>query len=63
MSSLMLAGLGVAVSAIAARFILQSFRQVRSAKLSRSSPFTAYYRGGFEPKMNRREAGLILGMA
>ena len=62
MSSLMLAGLGVAVSAIAARFIIQSFRQIRSPKISRSSAFTAYYRGGFEPKMSRREAGLILGM-
>ena len=32
MSSLMLAGLGVAVSAIAARFIIQSFRQIRSPR-------------------------------
>ena len=23
--------------------------------------FTSYYKGGFEPKMTRREAGLILG--
>ena len=25
--------------------------------------FTSYYKGGFEMKMSRREAGLILGIA
>ena len=61
MTTLMLAGLGVAVSALAARFVVQTFRQMRASKLPTTSAFTAYYRGGFEPKMNRREAGLILG--
>ena len=61
MTSLMLAGVGVAASALAARFILLSFRRVRGSAAKVSSPFTAYYRGGFEPKMSRREAGLILG--
>ena len=64
MTSLMLAGLGVAVSAVAARFVIQSFKQIqqRASKLPKSPMFTAYYRGGFEPKISRREAGLILGM-
>jgi len=33
-----------------------------TAKLTGESPFTYYYPGGFEPKMTRREAALILGI-
>lgn len=46
---------------------------IRSSKslgdtISKTIPSTAfsnskYYRGGFEPKMTRREAGLILGIS
>ena len=65
MTSLMLAGLGIAGAAVAGRFMLQSFRQVqkRVANLpkTKSPLFTSYYRGGFEAKMTKREAGLILG--
>ena len=63
MTSLMLAGLGVAAAALSARFLLTSFKQLRksAADLPKSPAFVAYYRGGFEPKMTRREAGLILG--
>lgn len=61
MASLMVAGVGVAAAALAARFAVQAFRQVRSSKLPRTPSFTSYYKGGFEPKMTRREAGLILG--
>lgn len=34
----------------------------RTARLTGTSPFTYYYRGGFEPKMTKREAALILGV-
>lgn len=64
MTSLMLAGLGIAATALAARLLTRSFRQLQkhTSELPKSPMFTAYYRGGFETKMTRREAGLILGI-
>ena len=63
MTSLMLAGLGIAGAAFGARFLMQSFKQIQkhASKLPNSPLFTAYYKGGFDPKMTRREAWLILG--
>ena len=64
MTSLMLAGLGIAGAAIAFRVLSGSLKQMQkhAGTLPKSSSvFTTYYRGGFEPKMTRREAGLILG--
>lgn len=63
MTSLMLAGLGIAGAAFGARFLMQSFKQIQkhASNLPKSPLFTAYYKGGFDPKMTRREAGLILG--
>ena len=34
----------------------------RVAKITGGSPFTNYYKGGFEQVMSRREASLILGI-
>ena len=64
MTSLILAGLGIAGAAIGARVLMNSFKQIQktAAKLPNSPLFTSYYKGGFAPKMTRREAGLILGM-
>lgn len=61
----MLAGLGIAATAITARMITRSWQklQKQALDLPNSPMFTAYYRGGFEAKMTRREAGLILGKA
>lgn len=63
MTSLMLAGLGIAGAAFGARILYQSFKQLQkqAAQLPKSPLFTSYYRGGFDVKMSRREAGLILG--
>ena len=63
MTSLMLAGLGIAGAAFGARFLMQSFKQIQkhASNLPKSPLFTAYYKGGFDPKMTWREAGLILG--
>ena len=63
MTSLILAGLGVAGVALTARVLTRSLREVqkRAATLPNSPMFTSYYKGGFEKKMTRREAGLILG--
>lgn len=65
MTSLILVGVGIAGTAIAVRVMLGSVKHLQKhvSKLPTSSSiFTSYYKGGFEPKMTRREAGLILGM-
>ena len=63
MTSLILAGLGIAGAAFGAKLLANSFKQMQKAasKLPNSPMFTSYYKGGFAPKMTRREAGLILG--
>ncbi|CAI8056700.1 DnaJ homolog subfamily C member 15 [Geodia barretti] len=65
MTSLILAGLGVAGVALTARVLTRSLREVqkRAASLPKSPMFTSYYKGGFAKKMSRREAGLILGIS
>ncbi|XP_075235705.1 mitochondrial import inner membrane translocase subunit TIM14 [Lycorma delicatula] len=72
-SSVILAGLGVAAVGFAGRYILRVAPAVseRMAETLKSLPkvdsnsFTnsRYYKGGFEPKMTRREASLILGVS
>lgn len=63
MTSLIIAGLGIAGAALAARVILNNMKHVQKhvSKLPTSAILSSYYKGGFEPKMNRREASLILG--
>ncbi|KAI4241376.1 MAG: hypothetical protein L6R40_004552 [Gallowayella cf. fulva] len=57
MTSVLAVGCGVAFAAYLGRAGLIYFRQSRGqvGALGR-----AYYKGGFEPRMNRREASLIL---
>ena len=63
MTTLMLAGLGIAATALSVRMVTRSWQRIQkqAVDLPKSPMFTAYYRGGFETKMTRREAGLILG--
>lgn len=64
MTSLILAGLGIAGTAFVARLVVNNMKHLKKhvAKLpSTSSMLTSYYKGGFEPKMTQREAALILG--
>ncbi|XP_055465746.1 dnaJ homolog subfamily C member 15 [Psammomys obesus] len=61
-------GLGVAAVAFAGRYAFQIWKpleQVLTATARKiSSPsFSSYYKGGFEQKMSRREASLILGVS
>ena len=67
MTSLMLAGAGIAVAAFGARALIRSFRSIqKQANVVSKSPLfssTYYYKGGFDPKMTRREAALILGVS
>lgn len=63
MSSLIVAGLGLAAAALTARFVLRNVQQLRRTveHAQKSQLLSTYYRGGFEKAMTRREAGLILG--
>lgn len=54
MAMLLAAGAGATFLALTARAVIKA-----SAQRSASG---AFYRGGFEPTMNRREAALILGI-
>ncbi|XP_054272059.1 mitochondrial import inner membrane translocase subunit TIM14-like [Macrosteles quadrilineatus] len=72
-SGLILAGLGLAAVGYAGRFILRQAPQM-SQKMaeafkalpkldSESFASSKYYKGGFDHKMTRREASLILGVS
>ncbi|XP_072474488.1 mitochondrial import inner membrane translocase subunit TIM14 isoform X1 [Notamacropus eugenii] len=68
-STVVAVGLTIAAAGFAGRYVLQTMKhmepQVKQA--IRSLPKCAfsggYYRGGFEPKMTKREAALILGVS
>ncbi|ORY01175.1 mitochondrial import inner membrane translocase subunit tim14 [Clohesyomyces aquaticus] len=53
-------GLGLAATAFFGRAALVAMR--RSGKMGAGALGRGYYKGGFEPKMTRREAALILEM-
>lgn len=72
-SSVILAGLGLAAVGFVGRYVLRAAPGM-SQKMSEAmkslpnlDPSTfansKYYKGGFEPKMTRREASLILGVS
>lgn len=64
MTSLILAGVGIAGTALVLRAAMGSLKhlQKHTSQLPKaSSLLTSYYKGGFESKMTRREASLILG--
>lgn len=62
MASLAVIGVGVTVAAFLGRAGLVALRRSRSMELG-SSLGKAYYKGGFEPRMTRREAALILQLS
>ncbi|XP_023688663.1 mitochondrial import inner membrane translocase subunit TIM14 [Paramormyrops kingsleyae] len=62
-------GLALAAAGFAGRYAVQAMRhmepQVKQAlhHLPKSAFGSGYYRGGFEPKMTKREASLVLGVS
>ncbi|NXN08019.1 DJC15 protein, partial [Indicator maculatus] len=61
-------GLGVATVAFAGRYAFHLWKPLgqavtETAKRISTSSLSSYYKGGFEQKMSRREAGLILGVS
>ncbi|PSC73057.1 mitochondrial import inner membrane translocase subunit TIM14-1 [Micractinium conductrix] len=58
MTTPLVAGLAVGAAAYGARAALQAFNAWKTA----APRMRAFYKGGFQPEMNRREAALILGV-
>lgn len=63
MATPILIGCGIAAAAFSARLGLNALKRYRSLPGQLSPSGKAYYKGGFEQKMNRREAALILQLS
>nr|XP_020472715.1 mitochondrial import inner membrane translocase subunit TIM14 [Monopterus albus] len=67
-SSIVAVGLAIAAAGFAGRYAMQAMKQMEPQvkQALQCFPKTAfgggYYRGGFEPKMTKREAALVLGV-
>uniref|UniRef100_A0A673T0Z0 DnaJ heat shock protein family (Hsp40) member C15 n=1 Tax=Suricata suricatta TaxID=37032 RepID=A0A673T0Z0_SURSU len=66
--SVIAVGLGVAALAFAGRYAFQIWKPLEqviteTAKKISTPSLSSYYKGGFEQKMSRREASLILGIS
>ncbi|KAJ9219245.1 putative mitochondrial DnaJ chaperone [Paecilomyces variotii] len=60
MTSTLAVGLGIATAAFLGRAGLVAFRRYKGGV---NAAGKAYYKGGFEPRMTRREASLILSLS
>ncbi|XP_047611611.1 dnaJ homolog subfamily C member 15 isoform X6 [Phacochoerus africanus] len=66
--SLIAVGLGIAALGFAGRYAFRIWKPLgqvitETAKKISAPTFSSYYKGGFEQKMSRREASLILGVS
>ncbi|XP_067896037.1 dnaJ homolog subfamily C member 15-like [Heterodontus francisci] len=66
--TLIAVGLGVAAAAFAGRHAFRLWKPlqqmiVETARIIPGPSFSTYYKGGFEAKMNKREASLVLGVS
>jgi DnaJ family protein C protein 19 len=62
MATVVAYGVGIAAAAFLGRAGLVALRKSRGASGAVGAMGKAYYKGGFEPKMTRKEAALILGL-
>ncbi|KAL3814097.1 hypothetical protein ACJIZ3_015365 [Penstemon smallii] len=60
MSSPLVAGIAVAAAAYAAKYGMQAWQAFKARPPT--ARMRKFYEGGFQPKMTRREAALILGV-
>ncbi|XP_032924275.1 mitochondrial import inner membrane translocase subunit TIM14 isoform X2 [Catharus ustulatus] len=56
-STVVAVGLAIAAAGFAGRYAVKALKHMEP------QAFNGYYRGGFEPKMTKREAALILGVS
>ncbi|GAA6219667.1 dnaJ homolog subfamily C member 15 [Lates japonicus] len=66
--TLIAVGLGVAAAGFAGRYAFQLWKPLgqvfsETVKKMPTSAFSSYYKGGFEQKMSKREASLVLGIS
>ncbi|KAH3806333.1 mitochondrial import inner membrane translocase subunit TIM14-like [Dreissena polymorpha] len=66
-SIVMVVGLGLTVAGLTGRQFLRYRKALetvyKTAEFLPKDPFSKYYKGGFEKKMSKREASLILGVS
>uniref|UniRef100_A0A2K6SEH0 Mitochondrial import inner membrane translocase subunit TIM14 n=1 Tax=Saimiri boliviensis boliviensis TaxID=39432 RepID=A0A2K6SEH0_SAIBB len=68
-STMVAVGLTIAAAGFAGRYVLKAMKHMEPQgkqgfqSLPKSAFSGGYYRGGFEPKMTKREAALILGVS
>ncbi|XP_012697679.1 mitochondrial import inner membrane translocase subunit TIM14 isoform X2 [Clupea harengus] len=66
-SSMVAVGLTLAAAGFAGRYAMQAMKhmepQVKQAMKSFPAFGSPYYKGGFDPKMTKREASLVLGVS
>lgn len=63
-STVIVVGLGLAVAGYAGRYLTRHGKTIaRQLDSLPVSSFSKYYKGGFDAKMSRREAALILGVS
>ncbi|KAK1682087.1 hypothetical protein QYE76_042935 [Lolium multiflorum] len=60
MATPLIAGLAVAGAALAGRYSIQAWQAFKARPIV--PRMRKFYEGGFQPSMNRKEAGLILGV-
>ncbi|VDD90932.1 unnamed protein product [Enterobius vermicularis] len=62
--TVILAGVTLAAGSFLGRYLLRNRSVIEKAvkSLPVASAFSKYHRGGFEPKMSRKEAAMILGI-
>jgi len=63
MATAVAVGVGVAAAAFLGRAGLVAMRKYRGGAAGAAALGKAFYKGGFEPRMNRREAALILQLS
>ncbi|XP_057709088.1 dnaJ homolog subfamily C member 15 [Corythoichthys intestinalis] len=66
--TLIAVGLGVAAAGFAGRYAFQLWKPLgqmftETVRKMPTSAFSSYYKGGFEQKMSKREASLVLGIS
>ncbi|XP_063426648.1 mitochondrial import inner membrane translocase subunit TIM14-like isoform X1 [Mytilus trossulus] len=65
-SNLILAGLGIAAVGFGGRYLTRHAKTVTQTlkkQMDASGALSKYYKGGFDAKMSKREAGLVLGVS
>lgn len=61
MASILVVGAGIAAAATVGRLAVRAWQRTSTGGSTKTA-FKNFYKGGFEPKMTKREAALVLGI-